>query len=539
MSSKTRSLQLPSIPTDASPALRHFLEGIKQAVEIGEGLRGDALDAKLTRRDLVEIGLANVKQGGGGIRAGSASSVLESGQSLPNLTTPPPVVNFDARGAFSRVIMTWGQPGYANHSHVEIWRSQTRDIGRAALIGTQAARIHVDVVGGSFSGYYWARNVSASGVRGPFAGPRLAETADDARYFLEQLTGDIVESPLFKELSESIVGELPEQWTVKVGTTVDGQPVVGGIGLAANPPGSDAEGTVDFGVLADRIWFAAPGVDYSQEDRVFPFIVSDGRVYIQNTLIEEGTITYAQLGEAAIDELVTESLDAVEAYIGTLDVWDVTVGNMIQSEGYSPSGSGFRVEQGGAARFAGNNFEIDTPQLQVGGGNASFSGALNAATGTFAGSLSAATGTFSGSLTASAVDAVDTINLRGNAVTVPVASVTSGEASWGGGWTVVQSATISGVAGVQVACNISMEVRATLQTESGSGGSASWRVRRGSTTLQSGSIEMNQPYKYLAGSFLHTGNATYTLEISGSYDPGSSGAVLARHRNIQLLGVKR
>jgi hypothetical protein len=49
----------------------------------------------------------------------------------------------------------------------------------------------------------------------------------------------------------------------------------------------------------------------------------------------------------------------------------------------------------------------------------SFAGSLSAATGSFAGSLSAATGTFSGTLTASAINAVNTLNIAGEAVTVP------------------------------------------------------------------------------------------------------------------------
>jgi hypothetical protein len=44
---------------------------------------------------------------------------------------------------------------------------------------------------------------------------------------------------------------------------------------------------------------------------------------------------------------------------------------------------------------------------------------LSAATGSFAGSLSAASGTFSGTLTADAINAVSTINIAGEAVTVP------------------------------------------------------------------------------------------------------------------------
>ena len=70
---------------------------------------------------------------------------------------------------------------------------------------------------------------------------------------------------------------------------------------------------------------------------------------------------------------------------------------------------------------AGNTtFAIDAA------GNASFAGALSGATGTFAGSLSAASGTFSGVLTATAINAVNTLNIAGNAVTIPVA------ASWSG-----------------------------------------------------------------------------------------------------------
>ncbi|HOV58349.1 MAG TPA: hypothetical protein PLN91_10760, partial [Rhodanobacteraceae bacterium] len=56
-------------------------------------------------------------------------------------------------------------------------------------------------------------------------------------------------------------------------------------------------------------------------------------------------------------------------------------------------------------------------------------GSLSAATGTFSGSLSAATGTFSGSLTAGAVNAVDTINIAGDAVVLASAAQGGSDAS--------------------------------------------------------------------------------------------------------------
>ena len=69
--------------------------------------------------------------------------------------------------------------------------------------------------------------------------------------------------------------------------------------------------------------------------------------------------------------------------------------------------------------YADINGDISAPGLSISGGSATFSGSLSAAGGTFSGALSAATGTFSGSLTANAISAVNTINLAGEAVTIP------------------------------------------------------------------------------------------------------------------------
>lgn len=55
-------------------------------------------------------------------------------------------------------------------------------------------------------------------------------------------------------------------------------------------------------------------------------------------------------------------------------------------------------------------------------GSLRITGDIYAANGSFGGALNAATGTFSGSLTADAVNAVSTINLRGNAVSVVAAA---------------------------------------------------------------------------------------------------------------------
>jgi hypothetical protein len=96
------------------------------------------------------------------------------------------------------------------------------------------------------------------------------------------------------------------------------------------------------------------------------------------------------------------------------------------SSGTRIDGYGIGFSAGGLAAFKPSG-QV-TFALDASNGDAIFAGTLSAAGGTFAGSLSAATGTFSGTLTADSIDAVNTINIAGNAVTVPVSAFTAGEA---------------------------------------------------------------------------------------------------------------
>jgi hypothetical protein len=107
--------------------------------------------------------------------------------------------------------------------------------------------------------------------------------------------------------------------------------------------------------------------------------------------------------------------------VGTLE-WN--------SSGVRTSGYGIGFSANGIAAY--NSAGAATFALDGATGNATFAGALSAATGSFAGSLSAATGTFSGALTATAINAVNTINIAGSAVTVPVGGIAVGAAQSGG-----------------------------------------------------------------------------------------------------------
>jgi hypothetical protein len=118
------------------------------------------------------------------------------------------------------------------------------------------------------------------------------------------------------------------------------------------------------------------------------------------------------------------------------------------SSGVRTSGYGVGFSANGLAAYnsAGNaTFALDGAT-----GDATFAGTLSAATGSFAGSLSAATGTFSGTLTADAINAVNTINLAGNSVTVPSSAYTAGSIAISTTFVAVQTTSFSVEAGVPV-----------------------------------------------------------------------------------------
>lgn len=148
---------------------------------------------------------------------------------------------------------------------------------------------------------------------------------------------------------------------------------------------------------------------------------------IHGSLVVDGTIVGSKILAGAIgaSHLSVTQLDAISANMGTITTGALTLTSIgthrleISSHATYPLwyGSGavndangvFYVKSDGTAVFKG----------ALSAATGTFAGSLSAATGTFAGSLSAATGSFAGVLTASAINAVNTINIAGNAITVP------------------------------------------------------------------------------------------------------------------------
>lgn len=222
-----------------------------------------------------------------------------------------------------------------------------------------------------------------------------ATLEDDFGVVVETLSVDI----------DAVNDRINAMYTVRL--NVNG--LIGGFGIANDGV------TVQAGFDVDSFWVGRTG-----PDQVKPFIISGGDVYIDSAVIQ------------------TLTADKINGYN-----LKVMAGNFT-GFAYPTSGGGFYLGPEGflAGRPSsgqylqiGTNGDLYMPGLSISGGNAIFSGNLSAAGGTFTGAISAATGTFSGTLTAAAINAVNTINIAGQAVST-MATASGTDAAVGVNFTV-------------------------------------------------------------------------------------------------------
>jgi hypothetical protein len=208
-------------------------------------------------------------------------------------------------------------------------------------------------------------------------------------------------------------------YTVRAQISSGGQTVVGGFGLAATAGAGSAQGpSIDFGVIANKFWIAAPAGTYDPAAEYsanlgFPFIVVSTPTTINGVTYSPGVyMKKAVIGDASIDTAKIAQNIRSNNFNGTFD----GSGNIATN-----GSAGWALDKSG--KFVVNNIYA-RGDIQA--------TSLNAATGTFSGSLSAATGTFAGSLTA---QVVNTGNIVG-------AAVTTGGVNVGGTGTTASNAAV-------------------------------------------------------------------------------------------------
>lgn len=197
-----RRRTLPQVSPKVSAELRPLVAAVKEIIEVGEGVRGDPLDRKVTLRDLVDGGVITVR---GNLAAGGGT--IEPNPVPPNLATPPKPTGFSAIGGFDgRIDLSWDIPGslYSNHGYTNIYRAEEDNFANAILVGREAGAFYTDIVRDDVVPkpyYYWISFTSTSDIEGPLndTAGTLAQ-AVDIDWIIDQLEGRITESELANEL---------------------------------------------------------------------------------------------------------------------------------------------------------------------------------------------------------------------------------------------------------------------------------------------------------------------------------------------------
>ena len=398
----SKSTKRPNLPAEDSP---QFLRSVRETIQQLLGERGDEVDKAVTWRDLEREGIVEAAKREGTVPEDSERPRSDDGPGQGRVKVPPRALGLRAVAAFRSILVSWSLPQYANHATTRVYRATVNNFGKAQEVGGSPGQVYTDTVGTGATRYYWVRFVSTEGVQGPPSGPVAATTPTSPEQRLGEITDEIRRSDLYASLRAEVeIENLNRERTIKVGRTVDGQEVVGGIGLAVNGPDSDNPGTVDFGILANRLWVAAPDIDYSDEEKNFPFAIvtedtEDGpvqKVYIDTAMIADASIDSAKIESLAAEKLVVGAGGAqiARALLAQAAITDAYFYNRLESGAvktdengdviyeedadgnlvaqfeslYSPGESGFRIDpQAGTAEFqdivARGNVQMETGRI--------------------------------------------------------------------------------------------------------------------------------------------------------------------------------
>lgn len=220
---------------------------------------------------------------------------------------------------------------------------------------------------------------------------------------------------------------------------------------------------------------------------------------------------------------------------GTVTSSTVSASNLIGGAytGYAwpaPGGTGFCLNSNGLLLGNANDgkyFQVTAagniyaPQFSIENGSANFYGALQAASGSF-----------SGVLTASAVNAVNTINIAGQAVTIPVSAYIAGQTNYNplnGTQTDISVGITSSGAPIQIlGCYFAF-------TPTGNGGVDVWLYRDG-TVIWSGGVPVGEGGQvvYMLSDVPGPGFHTYAILMRSSNNNWSTS-----QRSLLLLETKR
>ena len=336
----TEKVKYPALtPVTSDSQLRSAVNSIIGALAPLTGQHRDKDNQAITWLDFSAAGYA-LRRGDSGESLLPPPTVPE----LPDMTTPPDVVGFAVVASFNYVTLSWAQPSYRNHSHVEVWRAEGfKTVGSGpnipTVLGDAVFRLMApsimasDTVLPADVWRYWARNVSNTGVAGAWTSVDgfLVNVPESPGYIIDKISGEIKESDLYIDLGNKIDGSdkgvkslqtlTDSSYTVKI----DSGNAVSGFGIM-----TDAAGRSDFIIRSDRFAIAAPQ-QYDQSGKpivssgAFPFIVdvtvpSAPKVLIKNAYIDKAFIESLVTGSLVADKITGQTISGTHIRGGDIAI---------------------------------------------------------------------------------------------------------------------------------------------------------------------------------------------------------------------------
>ena len=210
---------LSSLPGNIDPALKTFLNGIVQALEIRLGRRGDSRDRAVTIRELIDSGLAK-ELAINPYDPNAVGITIPTGPGINLTTSVTTPSGLTAVGGFTLILLKWDLHSHLDHSHTEIWRHTSDDRNNSIHIGNaEFTRFFSDEsVVADTTYYYWIRHVNEQGVISEWNAESgvSATTQPDIDFMLTLLTGEIRSTQLYSTLATD-VGRIPG-WHLIIGS---------------------------------------------------------------------------------------------------------------------------------------------------------------------------------------------------------------------------------------------------------------------------------------------------------------------------------
>jgi len=235
----------------------------------------------------------------------SLTTITNTYNGTTDTTVPPTASGLTISAGFTNILLSWNDPNtsgtFLNYAYTEVWRSVDNVLANAVLQGFAPGAVYSDPVGTNKSFYYWIRFVSQADIAGPY---------------------------------NSSIGTL------------------GGTGLV---------GGVDLGpLIVDATKLAADAVESGKIKDAAITTTKIANLAVGNAAIANLAVSNAKIANLAVDDAKISDLS-----VNKLTAGSVSVGQYIQSTGFSSGTNGWKIDGNGSAEFGSASIRGQITAAQI------------------------------------------------------------------------------------------------------------------------------------------------------------------------------